>query len=110
MPKGLPGISAPEVTGLGTPLPQNRADFINLVMAFDTDDPLEAVIAQLQAAETLCGRRRDAPKWAPRAMDLDILLYGSAILQQPGLTLPRPDLLRRAYMLGPAAEVLGEHA
>jgi 2-amino-4-hydroxy-6-hydroxymethyldihydropteridine diphosphokinase len=38
-------------------------------------------------------------------MDLDILLYGDRTCDEPGLVLPRPDLLRRAYMLGPAAEV-----
>ena len=38
-------------------------------------------------------------------MDLDILLFGDRICDQPGLVLPRPDLVRRAYMLGPAAEL-----
>ena len=38
-------------------------------------------------------------------MDLDILLYGDEIRDEPGLKLPRPDLLRRPYMLGPAAEI-----
>ena len=37
---------------------------------------VDAVIAELQRIEGLCGRERDAPKWAPRSMDLDILLYG----------------------------------
>jgi 2-amino-4-hydroxy-6-hydroxymethyldihydropteridine diphosphokinase len=38
-------------------------------------------------------------------MDLDILLYGELRCEEPDLTLPRPDLLRRAYMLGPLAEI-----
>ena len=80
-------------------------DFINLVVAFDTDLDVDAVIAQLHAAEAACGRERDAPKWAPRAMDLDILLYGNLVCDRPGLRLPRPDLVRRPYMLGPAAEL-----
>jgi 2-amino-4-hydroxy-6-hydroxymethyldihydropteridine diphosphokinase len=80
-------------------------DFVNLAVAFDTDDDLPVVLAQLHAAEAACGRARDAPKWAPRSMDLDILLYGSRVCDEPGLVLPRPDLVRRAYMLGPAAEV-----
>jgi len=53
----------------------------------------------------LCGRTRDAPKWAPRSMDLDILIYGNRICDLPGLVLPRPDLLKRPYMLGPMAEI-----
>jgi 2-amino-4-hydroxy-6-hydroxymethyldihydropteridine diphosphokinase len=38
-------------------------------------------------------------------MDLDILLYGDLVCDAPGLVLPRPDLARRAYMLGPMAEI-----
>jgi 2-amino-4-hydroxy-6-hydroxymethyldihydropteridine diphosphokinase len=41
-------------------------------------------------------------------MDLDILLFGDAVLGEPGLELPRPDLVRRAYMLGPLAELAPE--
>jgi 2-amino-4-hydroxy-6-hydroxymethyldihydropteridine diphosphokinase len=80
-------------------------DFLNLVVAFDTDEDVRTVIERLHEAETLCGRARNAPKWAPRAMDLDILLYGERVCDEPGLVLPRPDLVRRAYMLGPAAEL-----
>jgi 2-amino-4-hydroxy-6-hydroxymethyldihydropteridine diphosphokinase len=80
-------------------------DFVNLAVAFDTDDDVRAVVEHLHQAETLCGRERYAPKWAPRTMDLDVLLYGDRVCDEPGLTLPRPDLTRRAYMLGPAAEL-----
>jgi 2-amino-4-hydroxy-6-hydroxymethyldihydropteridine diphosphokinase len=80
-------------------------DFVNLVVAFETDLPVHAVLERLHEAEAACGRARDAPKWAPRSMDLDILLYGDRICAEPGLTLPRPDLLKRPYMLGPAAEI-----
>lgn len=81
------------------------ADFVNLVLGFETDAPLEAVLERLHAAEAACGRPRDAPKWAPRSMDLDVLLYGDAVGEFPGAVLPRPDLVRRAYMLGPLAEL-----
>jgi 2-amino-4-hydroxy-6-hydroxymethyldihydropteridine diphosphokinase len=80
-------------------------DFINLVAGFDTALALRAVLARLQAIETRCGRPRDAPRWAPRSMDLDVLLYGERVCDEPGLKLPRPDLVRRAYMLGPLAEL-----
>ncbi len=80
-------------------------DFVNLVLAIDTDEEVRTVMEHLHAAEALCGRERHAPKWAPRSMDLDVLLYGERICDEPGLVLPRPDLLRRAYMLGPAAEL-----
>jgi len=80
-------------------------DFVNLVIGFETTAPVEDVMSRLHEAEAACGRGRDAPKWAPRAMDLDILLYGDLVCERPGLRLPRPDLVRRAYMLGPAAEI-----
>ena len=80
-------------------------DFINFVAGFDTARDVRAVIDELQRIEGLCGRTRDAPKWAPRSMDLDILLYGDRVCEEPGLVLPRPDLIRRPYMLGPMAEL-----
>ena len=94
-----------------SPWYRNRAlgfageDFINLVAGFDTPLPLRAVLAQLHAIESACGRPRGAPRWAPRSMDLDVLLYGELVCDVPGLKLPRPDLLKRAYMLGPLAQL-----
>ena len=80
-------------------------DFVNLVVGFETDDDLATLLQRLHAIEALCGRERHAAKWAPRTLDLDVLLYGSKVCDEPGLVLPRPDLVRRAYMLGPAAEL-----
>jgi len=81
------------------------ADFINAAARFDTALTMDEVRARLQSIEAACGRQPDDPKWAPRAMDIDILLFGDAVSDRPGLQLPRADLLRRAYMLGPAAEL-----
>lgn len=80
-------------------------DFVNLVVGFDTVLAVDAVLDRLHEVEAACGRPREAAKWAPRTMDLDVLLYGGLVCMRPGLTLPRPDLLRRPYMLGPAAEI-----
>jgi 2-amino-4-hydroxy-6-hydroxymethyldihydropteridine diphosphokinase len=84
------------------------ADFINLVVGFVTALPVHAVLERLHAIEARCGRQRDAPRWAPRTMDLDVLLYGELLCDEPGLKLPRPDLLKRAYMLGPLAALAPE--
>jgi 2-amino-4-hydroxy-6-hydroxymethyldihydropteridine diphosphokinase len=80
-------------------------DFVNLVVGFTTGAPLDDVVPVLHAAEAACGRTRDAPKWAPRSMDLDLLIYGDLVIERPGLTLPRPDLERRVYMIVPLAEL-----
>lgn len=83
-------------------------DFVNLVVGFRTALPVRAVAAALREIEEACGCTRGAPKWAPRTMDLDILIYGDLVTDEPGLKLPRPDLLRRSYMLGPLAQIAGE--
>jgi 2-amino-4-hydroxy-6-hydroxymethyldihydropteridine diphosphokinase len=70
----------------------------NRAVGFEGDDFINGV-----AAFT-----RNAPRWAPRAMDLDVLLYDDVVCSEPGLTLPRPDLLKRPYMLGPLAEIAPE--
>ncbi len=94
-----------------SPWYRNRAvgfegeDFINFVAGFATERPVAEVLRVLHAIEALCGRPRAAPRWAPRSMDLDVLLYGDLVCQEPHLKLPRPDLLKRAYMLGPLADL-----
>ena len=80
-------------------------DFINLVVGFDTYKTLPEVIEVLRSIETECGRARLAPKWEPRSMDLDVLLYGSEVRSTADYTIPRPDLLKRPYMLAPLAEI-----
>ncbi|HEV7432555.1 MAG TPA: 2-amino-4-hydroxy-6-hydroxymethyldihydropteridine diphosphokinase [Steroidobacteraceae bacterium] len=81
------------------------ADFVNAVAGFDTSRSPDAVLADCHAIEAACGRRRDDPKWAPRVMDVDLLLHGATIAETAAYRLPRPDLLRRCYMLGPLAEI-----
>lgn len=94
-----------------SPAYRNRAvgfegdDFINLVVGFSTTRAPAEVREHLLTIEASCGRPREAPRWAPRSMDLDILLYGALVCQEPGMILPRPDLVRRAYMLKPLADL-----
>ncbi|HEX2585284.1 MAG TPA: 2-amino-4-hydroxy-6-hydroxymethyldihydropteridine diphosphokinase [Steroidobacteraceae bacterium] len=80
-------------------------EFINMVIGFETELTLTEVLSILQAVEGLCGRPRKAPKFAPRTLDLDLLLYGDMTCSTPAVTLPRPDLIKRSYMLGPLAEI-----
>jgi len=83
-------------------------DFYNLVVAFDTDDSPRAVSVALDAMENACGRDRAGPRYGPRSLDLDLLLHGMAVLDEPGLVLPRRDLLRYAFMLAPLASLAGD--
>ena len=83
-------------------------DFLNMVLGFRTHDPIESVLARLREIEIICGRPRNSPKWASRAMDLDILLFGARVKKTADYTVPRPDLLKRPYMLGPMAEIAAD--
>jgi 2-amino-4-hydroxy-6-hydroxymethyldihydropteridine diphosphokinase len=80
-------------------------DFLNFVAEIPTRLEVDELLAELHRIEAACGRARDAPKWAPRSMDLDVLLYGQRVEARAELTLPRPDLLSKPYMLGPMAEL-----
>lgn len=80
-------------------------DFYNVAAGFNTSLSIVELLAVLHAVEALCGRGREDPKWAPRAMDIDLLLYGEEVGEGPGYTLPRKDLTRRIYMLGPLAQI-----
>lgn len=81
------------------------ADFINLVVGFRTGLLVHEVRQRLQEIEAACDRLPGAPKWAPRTMDLDILLFGELVSDEPGLVIPRPDLIKRPYMLKPMADI-----
>jgi 2-amino-4-hydroxy-6-hydroxymethyldihydropteridine diphosphokinase len=77
--------------------------FVNLVMGFSTTlAPLE-VQETLKTIEARCGRSRTVPQRVE--VDLDLLLYGDLVCTGEALTLPRPELLIRSYMLGPLADL-----
>jgi 2-amino-4-hydroxy-6-hydroxymethyldihydropteridine diphosphokinase len=80
-------------------------DFINLVVGFPAPLPTEELLARLKAIEQACGREPGAPKWGPRTLDLDLLLHGDRTGRVAGKNLPHPDLLTRAWVLGPLAEL-----
>ncbi|MEX1993812.1 MAG: 2-amino-4-hydroxy-6-hydroxymethyldihydropteridine diphosphokinase [Steroidobacteraceae bacterium] len=79
--------------------------FINLVLRFRSQLPLAALLERLKTVEREGGRAPGAPKWGPRTLDLDLLLYGEEVGRFPGATLPHPDIATRAWVLGPLAEL-----
>jgi len=80
-------------------------DFVNLVVRFPVDLPRAALLERLKAVERESGREAGVPKWGPRTLDLDLLLYGDQVGRFAGATLPHPDLATRAWVLGPLAEL-----
>lgn len=81
-----------------------QPDFINAVAALDTQLPAEALLRELQAVEARRHRKRSFPN-APRTLDLDLLLYGDARIDQPGLSVPHPRMHERAFVLQPLIEI-----
>ena len=82
--------------------------FYNLVVAFETDQSPQQVAAVLNRIEDRQGRDRGADKFSNRSLDLDLLLYDDLVMDQPGLTLPRPEILEYAFVLRPLAEIAGD--
>jgi len=80
-------------------------DFLNLVLSFSTDLNVHAVNAFLEETEMNAGRARTAESFAPRTLDLDMLLYGHEILDEPAVRVPRADILEYAFVLAPIAEL-----
>ena len=81
--------------------------FYNLVIAFDTDQSPQQVSETFSRIEDEHGRDRSGGKFSSRSLDLDLLLYGDTILDEPGLKLPRPEILGYAFVLQPLAEIAG---
>ena len=83
-------------------------DFYNLVAAFATDETPSAVAATLSTIEQQQGRVRHGDGLHGRTLDLDLLLYDDLVLTGAGLTLPREDILRYAFVLKPLADITPE--
>jgi 2-amino-4-hydroxy-6-hydroxymethyldihydropteridine diphosphokinase len=84
----------------------DSAPFYNLVVGFSTQESPQVVQDQLHAIEDRCGRQRTATLSA-RTLDLDLLLYDDRVLTDGKLVLPREDINRYAFVLGPLAEIAG---
>jgi 2-amino-4-hydroxy-6-hydroxymethyldihydropteridine diphosphokinase len=86
--------------------PPGSRDFINAVAAFVPRDGLtaDALIVELKRLEHAFGRRIDVRN-APRALDLDLLVFGDEVREGPDLVLPHPRAATRRFVLVPAAEV-----
>ena len=81
-----------------------QPDFINAAVLIETRLPARALLDALLAIERRHGRVRDFQN-APRTLDLDIVMYSDATLDEPGLTIPHPRMHERAFVLVPLAEI-----
>lgn len=82
--------------------------FFNLVVGFDTELPPQRLHGMLREIEARHGRERGADRFAPRTLDLDLLTYGDALVDDGGHALPRDEIDRYAFVLAPLADVAGD--
>ncbi|HEX9775565.1 MAG TPA: 2-amino-4-hydroxy-6-hydroxymethyldihydropteridine diphosphokinase [Actinomycetota bacterium] len=86
--------------------PPGQPMFLNQVIEVETTLGPRALLERCQAVESALGRRRDpGVRWGPRTIDVDILLYGSEQIDEPGLTIPHPLMTERSFVMGPLAEI-----
>jgi 2-amino-4-hydroxy-6-hydroxymethyldihydropteridine diphosphokinase len=84
----------------------DQPDFLNAVAELETALSPRQLLDHLLDVERRLGRERVGHRWGPRTIDLDLLLYGDEIVDEPGLVLPHPRLLEREFALGPLAELV----
>jgi 2-amino-4-hydroxy-6-hydroxymethyldihydropteridine diphosphokinase len=89
-----------ESDALGPPQP----DYLNAVVSVSTSLSARELLAALKEIEGELGRQR-TERWGPREIDLDLLLYGDEMLEEDGLTVPHPEMTRRAFVLMPLLEI-----
>lgn len=83
-------------------------NFYNLVARFDTTQSAYLVNRILHRIEQQNGRERGLERFSARTLDLDLILYGDLCLNASGLCLPRPDILKYAFVLRPLADLAPE--
>ena len=101
----LPGVVA--VSRLRETEPVGVLDqppFLNAAAALETTLSPRELLGTLLAIERELGRER-RERWGPRTIDLDLLLYGDAVVEEPGLTVPHPRLHERHFALEPLHEL-----
>lgn len=83
-------------------------NFFNLVVGFDSDQSPEQVSTILRAIEYRFGRQRGGSRFAPRTLDLDMLLYNGLVRNDGEINVPREDVTKFAFVLRPLAEIAGD--
>lgn len=90
----------------------DQPDFVNAVAKLETDLDPRTLLDALLDVERQFGRDRheDDARWGPRTLDLDLLLFADAMIDEPGLRVPHPYLHERAFALVPLAAIAPEAA
>jgi 2-amino-4-hydroxy-6-hydroxymethyldihydropteridine diphosphokinase len=103
-----PGVSVVGVSRFRETEPVGFLDqprFLNGAAAVEAELPPRELLERLLEIERELGRTRTGPRFGPRTIDLDLLIYGGEVVDEPGLTVPHPRLHERRFALEPLAEL-----
>ena len=103
-----PGVELVAVSSFRDTAPIGITDqprFLNAAAAVETTLSAHDLLDRLLAIERRLGRTREGPRFGPRTIDLDLLLYGEEIVDEPGLRVPHPRLAERRFALEPLFEL-----
>lgn len=101
-------VGARRLSALRETEPWGLADqplFVNAVAELETELSARALLERLLETERELGRVRTRVRWGPRTIDLDLLIYGRQVIDEPDLTVPHPRLHERRFVLEPLAEL-----
>jgi 2-amino-4-hydroxy-6-hydroxymethyldihydropteridine diphosphokinase len=84
---------------------EEQPTFLNAAAEVETDLAPRELLRVLRDVERSLGRSRAGPRWGPRTIDLDLLVYADEEIDEPGLTVPHPHLHERRFVLEPLAEL-----
>ena len=85
----------------------DQPGFLNLCIGIETELPPRALLDAVLGIESEAGRKRQE-RWGARTLDIDILTFGDQHVAEEGLTIPHPELERRAFVLKPLADIAPE--
>lgn len=108
----LPGTQIRRVSSLydTDPVgPAGQPEYLNAVAELESDLGGRELLWHLLLVEARLGRRRDRERrWGARTIDLDLLLFGNEVIEEPELVVPHPELVNRAFVLVPLSELAPE--
>jgi 2-amino-4-hydroxy-6-hydroxymethyldihydropteridine diphosphokinase len=109
--RAVPGVEVLAVSSLRETDPvgfEEQPRFLNGAVELETTLEPRELLDELLRVERELGRIREGPRFGPRTIDLDLLVYGNRRLNEPGLTVPHPRLHERRFALEPLAELAPE--
>jgi 2-amino-4-hydroxy-6-hydroxymethyldihydropteridine diphosphokinase len=106
------GTAALAASGLWRSEPwgvREQPEFLNAAVLLETELSAADLLERLQELERRAGRKPGV-RWGPRALDLDLLFHGDAVVERAELTLPHPRMAQRSFVLAPLAEIAPDWA